>query len=457
MTTRIPETVQALAGWRFTSASGQQHSVSTRRVILERGAIEKLPGAIEELGLGRRAWILADENTFAAAGEQTRRVLEAAGIEVRQSILRAHDGYIGADDIYLDQAREGVWEEAELFVGVGSGVINDLTRLLVLERGVRYAAVATAASVNGYGSPISSFIEKGVKIIKPSARTDVIVADLDVLTAAPVRLSQSGFGDLLAKNTSNTDWYLAHLVTGTGYTPIPVEMVRRAGQRAIRLASGVGRRDPESIEVLIAGLIAGAFAMDSAGVTAPASGGEHLISHYMEMVAHFRNYQPPMHGEQVALGTLIASSLYERLLEADLDGLDVDGLVERYPEWPQRSEQVRCDHGELAEIVMPEARKQQKTKAQYRAHLETIRRAWPQFVQQARDSVLPAGTIREAYEAAGTPTRASQLEIDPALVRKAYLLARDVRDRYTVLHLAGDLGLLASLADEVLDRSGVLR
>ena len=394
-----PDDLEHLAGWQYACACGRTHAIRTRKVLIDPGAIQSIPHVIDELHLPRTAWMLADDNTFAAAGRTVLRTLRHAGIAVEYTILKPHAGYIGADETYLAQARHGVWDRAELVIGVGSGTINDLARMLAQERNTQYIVVATAPSMNGYGSPISAFLEKGIKLTIPSAPTDAIIADLDVLTAAPLEMAQAGFGDLLAKNTSNTDWFLAGLIRNDPYCTVPVDIVRRASARTAQVAGDIRTRAPHAIKVLTEGLIAGAFAMDAAGVTSPASGGEHLISHYMEMVAHVRNVQPPMHGQQVALGTIIASTLYELLAEIDIDAIDIDTLVAAHPDWPTREAHVRREHGELADIIMPEVRKQHLTPTQYRDRL---------LADAAADSLLKplrqpdqAATRVEAHTAVG--------------------------------------------------------
>jgi glycerol-1-phosphate dehydrogenase [NAD(P)+] len=153
---------------------------------------------------------------------------------------------------------------------------------------------------------------------------------------------------------------------------------------------------------------------------------------------------------------LIAAALYKAIRRINIDRIDFKRLAGDYPDWPERERQIVREHGNLAEIVMPEAKAQHLTRDNYRAHLETIRRSWPKIWQYLDDTMLSAEQIRQAYLAAGTPTRAEDLAIPPELVVKAYHLARDIRARYTILHLAGDLGLLDQLAEEVFDASGVL-
>ena len=59
-------------------ACGKEH-IFTSKVFVEKGAINKLPSIIKEMNF-RSAFIIADKNTFSAAGEKVINVLEAAGI-----------------------------------------------------------------------------------------------------------------------------------------------------------------------------------------------------------------------------------------------------------------------------------------------------------------------------------------------------------------------------------------
>jgi len=425
-------------------------------VVVEAGALERLPELMAELGLPGTVWILADANTFAAAGGRVEEVLRRAGRTVSAAILEpGPHGHLAADEENLDRACAAFNPDAGLVLGVGAGVINDLGKLVAGRYRAAYVAVPTAASMNGYGSPIAALVEGGVKVTRPTVPTEAIVADATVLAAAPARLTRSGFGDLLAKNSANADWFIAARLTGAYYCDVPVELVRRASDRVLGQAEAVGRGEPPAVAALTRGLVAGAFAMAAAGESAPASGGEHLISHYLDMTAHAFHRTPALHGEQVALGTLIAAALYERIVRLDIDTLRVQALVDRYPDWPQREAEVRRVHGRLAEHVLGPARAQHLTKAAYRARLERIRAQWGGIWSALAGRLLDCRTIRAAYERAGTPTRAADLDIDPNLLATAIRFSRDIRDRYTILHLAADLGVLDDWTDEILDASGV--
>jgi hypothetical protein len=58
--------------------------------------------------------------------------------------------------------------------------------------------------------------------------------------------------------------------------------------------------------------------------------------------------------------------------------------------------------------------------------------------------------------AAGAPTTVHELGISVEELRTAFLHAKDIRGRYTVLDFAHDLGVLEAMGEEVLHDSGVL-
>src|SRR5207244_1421352 len=105
------------------------------------------------------------------------------------------------DYLQVDQIAAACDAQTRAILGVGAGVINDLGKLAARRRETTYVAVATAASMNGYGSPIAAVVQEGVKRTLPAAATAAIVADLDVIAQAPIELTRSGFADLLSKSS----------------------------------------------------------------------------------------------------------------------------------------------------------------------------------------------------------------------------------------------------------------
>ena len=116
---------------------------------------------------------------------------------------------------------------------------------------------------------------------------------------------------------------------------------------------------------------------------------------------------------------------------------------------------MRRIHGPLADEVIAEARKKYLPLAQKEQEWRFIREHWYQLWEALDAILLPARAIRDVLRAAGAPTTIRELGISAEELRTAFLHARDIRGRYTVLDFAQDLGVLAEYCDEVLAQSGV--
>ena len=91
----------------------------------------------------------------------------------------------------------------------------------------------------------------------------------------------AGLGDLLSRSVSLADWYLSHRLSGTEFSAETTALVEESGRLCDGLASELPNRAPIAIARLMTALLISGEAMAQAGSSAPASGAEHLISHYL--------------------------------------------------------------------------------------------------------------------------------------------------------------------------------
>ena len=426
--------------------------IPTRVVLLQRGALEALPSALRavQLQTGSTGLLVEDTRTHVAAGRRVGHLLVDRGFRVNRCELadNAH-GSVDADEDNLLQICHALDTETDFIMGVGSGVINDLAKLAAARAGKPYIAIATAASVNGYGSPVAAILQNGIKRTLPAAATDVIVADLDVIADAPREMTRSGFADILSKHSASADWMLAHLIRNQPYDPRVHTLLEPAVEQVDSHAAAIGRATPEGVAVLMRSLIHSAFAMALAGHSSPASGGEHLLSHYWDMAAHCAQLPLQLHGFQVAIATRLCSLLYQRLLQLNREKIDVEQCVQRWVPWPRRCEQLREIHGPLFEIIETEAKKQYLERDDLRAELTRIRDHWEQIREAVSPLLLGPDKLLELHKAVAVPTSAGAIGQTRDSVCHAFRHAADVRARFTVLDLTREIGVLDQWADEI--------
>ena len=178
---------------------------------------------------------------------------------------------------------------ATSIVVIGSGSLSDIGKYVAAKCGLPLAIIATAPSMNGYASQNASLISNGLKQSFQAKMADCLVLSRDLLSAAPEHMKRAGLADALSSVSADIDWRLSHLLMGTVYYPEIFEAQQPYVERA-------AADDTALMELLI---IQG-LAMSAAGSSAPASGGEHMLAHLLEML------KPDfcinrLHGELIAI------------------------------------------------------------------------------------------------------------------------------------------------------------
>ena len=307
---------------------GKAHRIPTREIQLQPVSIDDLPQVIDRCFPDGPIVCISDANTWAAAGEQAVRKLHAQGRRVERHAIDRHHQPAHADQQSVEEVVVALKNvDAAGLLAIGSGTINDIGKSAATTAETPLITVATAASMNGYPSAISALTVDGVKITEPCDPPAAIIADPQVLATAPSAMTGAGFGDLLSKNASTADWVLSHTLHGEYFCAFAVAVAEAAVNRCIDHADAIQQNLPEGLTILAEALMRSGISMVIAGSSAPASGGEHLISHLWDMTAHWRDRTPALHGEQTAVTTLISLRLYEKLLA--LDAGDVQDLIQR--------------------------------------------------------------------------------------------------------------------------------
>lgn len=399
--------------------------------------------------------LVADGNTWEAAGREVEAVTAAAGQLGEVVVLEpeAGHGVLVANDLQVQELIDR-WTplaaRPRAAVAVGAGTVNDIVKLACYRLGIPYAVVATAPSMNGFTSAIAAVLSDGVKVTVPCRPPVVCLFDTAVLRDAPYRMIASGLGDLMSRPVSMTDWLLGVRLLGGGFSEGSREVAELAGELVTGRAAAIGQLEPEAVTRLAASLGLSGIAMCLAGSSAPASGGEHLISHFLDMHHHAHGTPHDLHGCQVGVGTLVSAGFYERLMALTPADVDVDGSLARRMDEVTYLHWVDEAFGPLAASVAVYAKRKHPSSESLQIRLTTLRDKLPEL-QDAFGSLLrPQGAVLEDLRLAGCPASFGELGVPPDLARKAVLLGRHIRDRYTILDLAAELGMLESWTDEVL-------
>ena len=406
---------------------------------------------------GRTALVVADNRTWAAAGHAVHDALVAAGVEVLEPMIFPGHPVLYAALDNCDLIHERLASSGALAVAVGSGTINDLTKLASGRLGQPYAVVGTAASMDGYsgfGAPMSS---EGVKVTMPCPAPQVVIIDLDVAAAAPASMVASGYGDLSAKIPAGADWILSDAVGLDPIDPLAWELVQSGVSDALSRPDALAAGDPDAYAGLVSGLVLSGLAMQVYRGTRPASGAEHYFSHLWELDHLGADWDPPLsHGAKVAIGTLAMSAFYERFLARDLAGLDIDAAVARWAPWDVVEADIRSRFsGALADHAVTETNAKYVDGPGLRGRLERFVTSWDALRPRIAAQLVPAKTLQGMLRAAGAPATPSDIGLTVDEVRATFPKAMYYRSRYTVLDLAREVGWFDELVDEVFAPGGL--
>jgi glycerol-1-phosphate dehydrogenase [NAD(P)+] len=433
-----------------------QLASDTRHVLIGKGTLEAVPATFNQAFGDTPAVIVADTNTYAAAGEAVDRQLRGAGIEVLTPVIFPGQPALYADFDNVLELGQQLANLNAIPIAVGSGTINDITKLAAYRVARPYMVVATAASMDGYTAFGAAITKDGFKQTMSCPAPRALIADLEVLAGAPSRMNSTGYGDLLGKITAGADWLVADALEIEPISPPAWELVQASLRKWTGEPKKLHQGDPTAISNLLEGLVMSGVAMQISQSSRPASGSEHRFSHLWEMQAHSYGEPDIPHGFKVGIGSLATAALYELVLEYDFNSLDIDSICQKWSSAAQVEQQVRqsFDIPVLAEKSVQESLVKYISAGQLRQRLMLLKERWPQLRDRLKTQLMTANQLRALLETAGCPTDPTEIGIDLARLKASYDLARQIRRRYTLLDLLFETNLLQECVNKLFAPSG---
>ena len=389
--------------------------------------------------LGHSCLVVADENTLAVGGDKVLSALASAGKRITQKTY-GPDPLDATEELGNEVASAG--QDMDFFVAIGSGTLCDLAKhagTVLAKPAVLYA---TAVSMNGYTSGITALKVRGLKRTTPCTPAMAVFADPEVVATAPQRMAAAGVADFLSKCSSASDWRTAHLLRNEYYSPKAMAFYEGTVAEVLDAAPGVGRAEPEALAVALEALLLSGLSMLAAGSSSPASGGEHLLSHYLDMKSALYGSPHDLHGAQVGVGTVHCLGLWKLILSLEPGTLDADALVAAHPDDAEIKAWIEEDWGPaVAAEVMAQWHEKALPPEKLRDEIVRFKAQFEPLREGVRQDYLPPDIVAAAIKAAGGPVTADELDAPTAEFEKAIKRARFIRNRFTVLDLAAELGI----------------
>ena len=300
-------------GTRFGGACscGKTHEMTTKLSVIEPGALLRFNEYMDELNLDQaHLCVVYDQNTYNAVPAERRP-------KAAQEIILEPRG-LHADEFSTAEVLGQMREDITIIVGVGGGTVNDIARFCGYKKGLPLISVPTAASCDAFGSDVAAMTWEGLKKSISCLSPVFVVADLDIIKAAPADLILSGIGDMLGKFIALAEWKISHAVTGEAFCREIHDIMDEAVTNIMANCKAAQDGDDEAVTQVMYGLLMSGIAMQMFGNSRPASGAEHHISHFIEIQTEgFGEKSDASHGEKVGVGTILASAEYHRLAKLE--------------------------------------------------------------------------------------------------------------------------------------------
>lgn len=418
---------------------GKEHKNPIDEIFVGKGVINELPRVIKKYN-ATKVFVVSDINTQKAAGDKVCEILKSNDIDYVSYVIPENEPH--PDEHSVGSVIMHYNSDCDIIVGVGSGVVNDISKILTAVSGNPYIIVGTAPSMDGYASSTSSMTRDGLKISLKSTNANVIIGDTDILCKAPEKLLLSGLGDMLAKYVSICEWRIANVITGEYYCEEIANLVRTALKRCTDNAYGLLKRDEEAVKAVFEGLVICGVAMTFAGVSRPASGVEHYISHVLDMRGAEFGKDVELHGIQCAVGTLYAVKLYEKIkaVTPNVNKAKAYAMAFDKDNW---NSTLREFLGKSAESMIKLEEKEGKYDiGGHSKRIDTIIANWDKILKIVDEELPKLDDLETLMNNLGMPKTFEDIGVSENLFPLTFKCTKDIRDKYVLSRLAWDLGII---------------
>jgi len=405
--------------------------------------INQMPPLIEKIAKNKSVLLLCDEITYEVAGREIEKTFRKSKWICDVLALKpVNTERVHADERYFQQITS-LSKDKDIILTIGAGSVTDMGKYVGNRIGVPVVSFPTAPSMNAYTSAVVAFMKKGLKVTIRANPPVVILIDKKIISGAPKELIKAGFADSLAKSYANADWKLSSVLAEDYFCPLPLKIVSQGEKEYINQGGELINGNKKILDALMDGLLKGGFSMVIAGTSSPASGGEHLISHYLDMEAGYRNIESfSFHGLQVGLGIIAVSKIYDRLQKMGKKEMQKRLNIYKNDSYEQNIRNVFKDR---FDIVWNEFKKKQTVLEKLPVSLV---KNWNKIKKEILPLIYPYEKIKGYLLNAECPTRFNEIGVNKKLAYETIMNARFIRERLTILDIADELGILEEIAEK---------
>lgn len=398
---------------------GHKHDFDLEALEIGSGIIDKTGEILKRYNFPKKILMVADVNSFRVTKGLYEQLL-SEGFTVE---LRVYDDMKVADMREVEEL-EKLLARVDGCLSVGTGSVNDICRLSSYRADKQFAIFATAPSMDGFASDSAPITKGNFKLSYPCRQPRIIIADTKILADSPTELKAAGFGDVMAKYIAIADWRVANLVHGDYYCERVASFVRNAVAKMAALADKVSVRDEEAAAAVMETLVLTGIAMQLAKCTRPASGTEHIISHYWECKKLEKGVISDFHGKKVGVATLVVADIYHKLSR-----IEKVSAHKETPDW----QDIQSHYGPALTPDMMKLNLPDTIVNEIAPRL--IEEKWDEIRKIIEEEIPSTETLKKLYAAAHAVTTPEEIAVDRELFDEGIRYHVYMRRRVTIMRL----------------------
>lgn len=443
----------------YSCGCGRHHHMAIDHLAVGKGAVKKLPEFLADqkkkdgtpLQKSDKIFVVADIHTWKVGGERVYHLVKEAGYPVKYYIFPHEEMH--TNEIFIEELAKAMPGDVKLALAVGSGTINDLTRLVSFDRGLPYYIIGTAPSMDGYATDVAPATIRGLKCSLPAHCASGIIGDTDFLSTAPDKMVAAGIGDIAAKYIAINDWRLSHIINDEYYCEEVAQLMLTYTDKVAQSVDGIVSGDANAYQYLMECLVVIGIAMGYVNNSRPGSGAEHSMGHVMEMKCALKGMYGELHGTSVGMATCVMTEMYKEFLKLPID-YDRAREHARQFDYDSWAGEIRRVFGSSADSIFKVYEKaRQSDPENVLRRIDAIEANEKEIRAVIGETVRKAERVPEYIGAMhGMTTPKEYKAFSKEEFRDILLYTREQRDRYAGLQFFYDLGVLDELIDHVMKK-----
>lgn len=397
---------------------GRKHTFDLKTYIAKEGLVDSVGDELVKAKFPKKIFVVTDSPALNAASGILKS-LDKAKIEYKLK------EYPDKKYAYITDSYEIVNESSgyDGILSIGTGSVNDVCRYAAYISNKELAIFGTAPSMDGFASDTAPLIKDNFKSSYQCKQPSVVLADTKILANAPLELKAAGYGDIMAKYLGIVDWKVSNYVTGEYICPRIIDFVKETIDNVTKNTDKINSSDPKAAEYIMDALIITGCAMQLAHSSRPASGAEHIVSHFWEIHKLEKGIWPDYHGKKVGIAMCLLLPIYKSLLKYEHativpEKLHLDDILKHYSE-RNKNDIINLNVPSIIDTVSKEA---------FEKHWEDIKKDIEKYLPDPDDFI-------KNMKLAGCATTIEEGNLSKEFADEAIKYSPYMRRRVTLLRL----------------------